>query len=90
MTKDKIPILRLLPDSESRWMSPEDKLCWMRQKNGEIWVSCANGHWNWLSDHDIARDGTVTPSADCPRDGCDFHDSLKLGGWITAVGPEAP
>lgn len=29
--------------------------------------------------HDIADDGTVTPSVVCPN--CDFHESIKLEGW---------
>lgn len=29
--------------------------------------------------HDIAWDGTVTPSMVCPN--CDFHEWIKLDGW---------
>lgn len=31
--------------------------------------------------HDIAEDGTVTPSVVCPFKGCGFHDNVKLEGW---------
>lgn len=33
-----------------------------------------------LMDHQIAADGTVSPSLICPRE-CGFHDTVKLGGW---------
>ena len=33
-----------------------------------------------LGDHEIAPDGTVTPSAVCPT-GCGFHEHVKLEGW---------
>jgi hypothetical protein len=29
--------------------------------------------------HDIAADGTVTPSVVCPN--CSFHEWIKLDGW---------
>ena len=32
----------------------------------------------YLTNHDIAEDGTVTPSVLCD---CGFHDNLKLIGW---------
>lgn len=34
-----------------------------------------------LRNHDIAADGSVTPSLVCPRSGCTFHDYVKLEGW---------
>jgi hypothetical protein len=35
-----------------------------------------------LSDHIVAKDGTVSPSVECPG-GCGFHDYIKLEGWIS-------
>lgn len=32
--------------------------------------------------HDVAQDGTVTPSVGCTR--CKFHDWIKLGSWEPA------
>ena len=29
--------------------------------------------------HDVQKDGTVTPSVDCPT--CSFHDHVQLKGW---------
>jgi len=41
------------------------------------------GGFGSLTDHDIAPDGTVTPSVVCPYDGCDFHEFIKLEGWVS-------
>jgi len=35
-----------------------------------------------LFDHEIADDGEVSPSLDCPFD-CEFHDHAVLEGWRT-------
>ncbi len=42
---------------------------------------CPNGHYGTLMEHEIAPDGIVNPSVDCPVDGCDFHDHVRLMGW---------
>ena len=34
-----------------------------------------------LSQHTIAEDGTVSPSVVHSRDGCTFHDFVKLLDW---------
>lgn len=34
-----------------------------------------------LSEHSIAEDGTVSPSVVHSRDGCNFHDWIKLLDW---------
>lgn len=39
------------------------------------------GQTGALTDHEIAEDGTVSPSVVCPRDGCTFHEYIKLEGW---------
>ncbi len=44
-------------------------------------MACSNGHVASLSDHEIAADGSVTPSVVCPETGCDFHEYVKLNGW---------
>lgn len=35
-----------------------------------------------LLDHEIAADGKVTPSVQCMKDGCSFHDMIRLLGWV--------
>lgn len=43
-------------------------------------LRCPRGHNHKLY-HDIAADGTVWPSVDCPTPECDFHTNVKLEGW---------
>lgn len=47
----------------------------------EAFMSCSNGHVASFDDHDISEDGTVTPSVQCPVEGCDFHKYVRLQGW---------
>lgn len=42
---------------------------------------CPNRHYGSLMDHEIAADGTVSPSVVCPTEGCDFHEHVRLVGW---------
>lgn len=44
-------------------------------------VKCAEGHIASLSGHEIAEDGTVSPSVVCPWEGCDYHEIVQLIGW---------
>jgi hypothetical protein len=34
-----------------------------------------------MSQHTIEPDGTVSPSAVCPYEGCTFHQWIRLEGW---------
>lgn len=34
-----------------------------------------------LEDHEIADDGTVSPSLVCATEGCGFHAFVTLAGW---------
>ena len=45
-----------------------------------VLFKCPNGHIGIL-DHDIADDGTVSPSVICMHDGCEFHEFIVLDGW---------
>lgn len=51
--------------------------------HSDVWLAftCPNGHTGSLASHDIAADGTVTPSVVCPHDGCPFHAWIRLAGW---------
>jgi len=40
------------------------------------------GHIGSLTDHQIREDGTVSPSVVCPKDGCTFHEYIKLENWV--------
>ena len=44
-------------------------------------VTCPECKHEAILDHEIAADGTVTPSLDCPTDGCGFHEHVVLAGW---------
>lgn len=47
-----------------------------------IVMSCPEcGAIGVLTDHKADSDGKVTPSVVCSRDGCGFHDYVKLEGW---------
>lgn len=46
-----------------------------------VYVRCPNGHGPFGLDHDVAKDGKVTPSLVCPIDGCGFHEFGRLEGW---------
>lgn len=42
-------------------------------------MRCPNGHIASLRDHQIAKDGTVTPSVQCPK--CAFHENVVLQAY---------
>jgi hypothetical protein len=44
-------------------------------------VVCSRAHEGLIDEHEIAADGTVTPSVVCTESGCDFHDFVRLEGW---------
>jgi len=48
-----------------------------------ILLSCPTcGFLGSLDDHEIAADGLITPSVDCPNESCAFHESgCRLEGW---------
>jgi len=62
--------------------------CWELQeyailgypRSNQVLLKCPNGHIGVL-DHEIAEDGTVTPSVMCDREGCDFHEMIRLLDW---------
>lgn len=53
-----------------------------RKIGGAIFVHCPQCNFCASLNHEIAVDGVVTPSVECPRD-CGFHESVKLLGWIS-------
>jgi hypothetical protein len=40
------------------------------------------GHIGSLTDHQISEDGIVSPSVVCPKDGCSYHEHIRLEGWV--------
>lgn len=53
---------------------------WWALTGETVTVCCPAGHTGLL-DHDVAADGTVTPSLVCPGDGCTWHVNARLEGW---------
>ena len=78
--KDWSEEMKLIPyDSEYKPGTWKGGFAW----NGKTaLVTCINGHTCTLSEHKIADDGTVSPSLVCPYDGCNFHEFVKLEGWV--------
>lgn len=44
-----------------------------------VYVVCPGCRERYRLDHDVAADGTVSPSLDCPT--CPFHDHVRLAEW---------
>jgi hypothetical protein len=62
----------LSPGSWYRWKTPK----------GYTTMFCdPYGHAGSLEDHNIADDGTVSPSVVCAHDNCLFHEWIKLEDW---------
>jgi hypothetical protein len=57
-------------------------------------IGCPScGCFGSLGNHQIAADGTVSPSLVCPwepENGCKFHDNGKLVGWDPTTGGGVP
>ncbi len=65
---------------EAHWSAVRQPLTW--DLSGRMLsFRCANGHGGTLPDHEVAEDGTVTPSVVCPEPSCDFHEHVRLMGW---------
>ncbi len=45
------------------------------------------GQRGTLDSHAIDADGSATPSLVCPRDGCSYHEFVRLMGWLPEPAP---
>jgi hypothetical protein len=45
-------------------------------------IVCSHGHLCTLESYQIQPSGLVLPLVLCPIDGCDFHEFVRLEGWI--------
>lgn len=50
-------------------------------KNISASMFCSYGHYGVLTDHTINKYGVVNPSVVCTKDGCTFHEWVKLADW---------
>ena len=46
---------------------------------GVVYLVCPGCGARVALNHDVADDGKITPSLDCPS--CEFHDYARLLGW---------
>lgn len=54
---------------------------WEIRDGFSVYVTCPGCDRSMPLDHDVADDGTVRPSLDCPVPGCDFHEHVRLERW---------
>lgn len=50
----------------------------------KVLFSCPRCNLVALLAHEIAPDGSVSPSVQCPKEGC-FHDTIRLMGWVEEI-----
>lgn len=61
-------------------------LTWLGEDTWQVRLRCPGcGTTASLEDHEIADDGTVTPSLVCQNEGCGFHENVQLSGWEPPV-----
>lgn len=56
-------------------------------------IACPKCGRGCVLPHEVAADGTVTPSVvcaytgrvECPHEQCDFHDTARLADWSTST-----
>lgn len=77
-----MPITITPARTDDRWL--EECGVWRGLADGEkrsAVLSCPGcGERQTLTGHEIAADGSVSPSLACSFD-CSFHDYVKLEGW---------
>lgn len=59
---------------------PMVKGSWRRFGRAAVVICCQGCGFVARLPHEVAADGTVTPSVVCPKP-CGFHDMVKLEGW---------
>lgn len=62
---------------------------WYRS-GGEVTVICPKCETRATLNHQIADDGKVKPSLDCPTEDCDFHQYVILVDWVPYETPMKP
>lgn len=72
----------MLECSKDTMLQPGTWNLWTTGKR-RILFSCPKCGQVALLDHEISGDGTVTPSVECAKPGCSFHDDIRLVGWAT-------
>lgn len=60
---------------------------WRLWKGGErpcVFFCCPKCGELGMLDHEVNADGTITPSVQCPKAQCTFHETVRLLGWKNA------
>ena len=65
----------------------EDWQYWKSSVGEKVTLVCPDCGKGYDLDHDVAANGVVSPSVDCPAAACSFHDNVTLVGW--RAGPVA-
>jgi uncharacterized OB-fold protein len=53
---------------------------WWKTQN-VVSLKCPSCGRSMVIPHQIAADGTVTPSVVCPHEHCEWHVFVRLSGW---------
>lgn len=74
-----------LPGPKPSWFLLELVLAETGGADVELVVRCGNGHDAVVKTHQVAPDGTVTPSLLCPVHGCGWDGQAKLDQWTAGT-----
>ena len=53
-----------------------------KKERRSVSFTCPKGHTYLLDKYKIQPNGIVLPMVLCPADGCNFHEFIKLEGWV--------
>jgi hypothetical protein len=83
-----IEVPKMVPRGQSS--QPATVPCWESyyaalSKPPKILVWCGRGHISSIDNHTVSADGTVAPSLVCDRDGCAWHETVRLLNWTPRI-----
>ncbi len=74
--------LTIIPGSGKGMPKGTYKNRWLAHRKMTADICCPDcGTVGSLDGHAIDRDGLVSPSVVCPKDGCEFHKWIQLSHW---------
>lgn len=76
--RKRIP--RYVPSEDADWPQGHYARVVLDGKPTAVMCCPGCGIKSYMSDHDIAADGTVNPSVGCPKD-CGYHEFVVLEDW---------
>lgn len=73
--------------ASTAWPKPGEYIQVLYEGKPTARIGCPGCGQSGILDHEIADDGTVTPSIQCPGDDCGYHETgCVLTGWIPDFG----